>query len=136
MRPLILFAVCMAAFAQTQSAPKPATKAPKAAYPKEVPKGAQKLSDNEWRWVDKDGKAWIYRKTPFSVAKFPEEQAASEKAPVRDAGAPMSVRDLGDSVEFTRKTPFGENKWTRKKSELTDMEKSAWEAASQKQDRP
>jgi hypothetical protein len=135
MKFLILFAVSLAAFGQAQPAPKAPAKAAKTAYPKEVPKDAVRLSEHEWRWVDKDGKAWIFRRTPFSVAKFPEELAASEKAPVQDAGAPLKVRDLGDSVEFSRQTPFGVNTWTRKKSELTDVEKSAWEAASKKQER-
>jgi hypothetical protein len=36
------------------------------------------------------------------------------------------MTDLGDSVQFQRPTPFGPQKWTRKKSELTEDEKSAF----------
>jgi hypothetical protein len=35
------------------------------------------------------------------------------------------MTDLGDSVQFQRPTPFGPQKWVRKKSELTDDEKAA-----------
>lgn len=134
MKFLVLFVMSLAVFGQAKSAPKPATKAAKSAYPKEVPKDAVKLSDYEWRWVDKSGKAWIFRQTPFSVAKFPEDLSKSETASNVDSGAPLGVRDLGDSVEFSRKSPFGANRWVKKKSELNDIEKSAWEAASKKQE--
>jgi hypothetical protein len=33
------------------------------------------------------------------------------------------VRDLGDSVEFQRRTPFGISKWVSKKTDLNDDEK-------------
>lgn len=131
MKVLILFLASGAVFGQTKPAPKPAAKS---AYPKEVPKDAERLSDYEWRWVDKSGKAWIFRQTPFSVAKFPEEAAKSETASRMDAGAPVKARDLGDSVEFTRKSPFGVSTWVKKKSELNEIEKSAWEAASKKKE--
>jgi hypothetical protein len=132
---VLLVMLAAAGFGQSNGSQKAPAKTPaKAEQPKEVPKGAEKLSDHEWRYVDKAGKAWIYRRTPFSVAKFPEELAASEKATARDAGAPMQVREVGDSVEFTRKTPFGVNTWVKKKSELTDIEKSAWESATKKQE--
>lgn len=128
MKFLILFAASLAAFGQTKPAPKA-----KAAYPKQVPKDAERLSEFEWRWVDKSGKAWIFRQTPFSVAKFPEEAVKNETASRADAGLPVKARDLGDSVEFTRETPFGANKWVKKKSELNEIEKAAWEAASKKE---
>jgi hypothetical protein len=36
---------------------------------------------------------------------------------------PVTVTDLGDSFRFERRYPFGQNVWTRKKSELNDDEK-------------
>jgi hypothetical protein len=36
------------------------------------------------------------------------------------------MTDLGDSVQFQRPTPFGPQKWTRKKSEMSEDEKSAF----------
>lgn len=94
-----------------------------------VPKGAEKINDNEWRHVDKDGKAWIYRKTPFGVAKLPEEKALeTADAPRHAAGAPLHIRDLGDSIEFSRRTPFGMSKWQKKKTELNEQEQAAYDA--------
>ena len=39
--------------------------------------------------------------------------------------------DKGDSVQFERKTPFGVNKWTRRKAELSGAERLAYEKAVQ-----
>ncbi len=95
-----------------------------------VPKDAVKISDLEWRHVDKDGKAWIYRRTPFAINKIPEEQAIGASAAGSAAG--LEARDLGDSVEFSRRTPFGTNKWVKKKSELDSTERAALDAVSNK----
>ncbi len=116
--------------ATAKPAPKPeANASTQPASRHEVPKDAVKLSDFEWRWVDKDGKAWIYRRTPFGLAKFGEEKAASESEKQSSlAAASLEVRDAGDSVEFSKVTPFGTNKWTKKKSELDGIEKAAWDA--------
>jgi hypothetical protein len=134
MKFLIVFAASLAAFGQAGPAPKPKTV--QTPYPKEVPKDAVRLTDYEWRWVDKEGKVWIFRRTPFGVAKFPEELARSEKDPGAEAGAPLEARDLGDRVEFSRQTPFGVSKWVKKKTDLSGAEKSALEAATKKQGQP
>lgn len=133
---LILIAVILPLAAE--SAKKPATK--KAAAAKKapaqqnpVPKGAKKISDTEWRYVDKDGKAWIYRKNPFGIAKLPEEKVKGDAiladAPQHATGAPLEIRDLGnDTFEFSRRTPFGVSKWTKKKSEMNTDEKAAFDS--------
>jgi hypothetical protein len=41
----------------------------------------------------------------------------------------VKVTEEGDSLRFERPSPFGVRKWTRKKTELTEMEKAAWELA-------
>jgi hypothetical protein len=91
-----------------------------------VPPGAQEVGSNLFRFTDKQGKVWMYRKTPFGVSKW--EEKTGEQAPQAEPpGAPgTTMKDLGDSVEFQRATPFGPQKWIRKKSEMTDDEKAAF----------
>src|SRR3954451_14082737 len=47
----------------------------------DVPKGATEVSPNVYRVLDKDGKAWIYRRTPFGMQKRLEE---ADKTETRD----------------------------------------------------
>jgi hypothetical protein len=106
-----------------------------------VPPGAQEVGSNLYRFTDPQGKVWMYRKTPFGVSKWEEKpgeqnpQAESPASPgattggTATSGATSSgttMTDLGDSVQFQRATPFGLQKWTRKKSEMTDDEKAAF----------
>lgn len=94
-----------------------------------IPADAEKLSDYEWRHTDKQGNVWIYRKTPFGIAKVSEEKMSeAAESPRHAAGAPIEVRDLGDSLEFSRKTPFGHSKWTKKKTELDEQEQAVYDA--------
>lgn len=74
--------------------------------PAGVPKGAKETAPGVYRHVDPDGKAWIYRKTPFGVSKRAAEE--TETAPA--AGS--------RSGEATHRTPFGE---TRSKSRYEDV---------------
>jgi hypothetical protein len=90
-----------------------------------VPKGAEEVGPNLFRYTDPQGKRWMYRNTPFGVSKWEEKPGDQLPAPETSASAGISATDLGDSVQFQRATPFGPQKWTRKKSELTDDEKAA-----------
>ena len=45
---------------------------------------------------------------------------------------PAKSEDLGDTVRFSRPTPFGPKVWTRKKTELDTYEKSIWDRDQQK----
>ena len=65
-----------------------------------------------------------YVRTPFAIVKLGEPAAPSEKP---EAPADMKVAEDGDSLRFERLGPLGPMKWVRKKSELTEMEKAAWE---------
>jgi hypothetical protein len=126
--------LCGAAFAET---------------PEGVPKNAKESLPGVYRLVDKDGKAWVYRKTPFGYQKSAETEPDEAKAidhvkaeagtqvdtPFGKTTVPRSavtvkVTEDGDSVRFERPTPFGISRWTRKKSELTDEEKKLWSAHS------
>jgi hypothetical protein len=103
-----------------QSVKSPSQKASTAAAPA-IPDGAKQIEPFLYRYIDAQGKTWMYRKYPFGVMKW-EEQAAPA-APAPDS-RPVGVTDLGDSFRFETKTPFGPQVWTKKKSELTDDEKS------------
>ena len=92
-----------------------------------IPAGAKLVEPNLYRYTDSDGKTWNYRQTPFGISKWEEKSSpAAQPAPESSQAksVPVAVTDLGDSYRFEKKTPFGESTWTRKKSELTDEEKS------------
>jgi hypothetical protein len=92
--------------------------------PPTIPSDAKALQDGSFRYVDKNGKAWIYRNTPFGVSKAEERPAPQAAKPEDD---PATAEDAGDSVRFTRPTPFGNKTWTKKKTELDSYEKTIWE---------
>jgi hypothetical protein len=80
----------------------------------------------ERRIIGPDGKRYILRQTPVGVAKVEEkEEKAGEKA--EEPPDDMRAVEQGDSVQFERQTPVGVARWVRKKSELNEMEKAAWE---------
>jgi len=85
-----------------------------------LPAGAQKITDGSYRYKDAQGKTWIYSQTPFGFNRS-EEGAAPKAVEVADTN-PVKVRDLGDSYEFVKTSPFGQSRWTRKKSELAPEE--------------
>ena len=107
--------------------PKKVTKVPD---PFVIPKDATPLPDGSFRYVDKDGKKWIYRQTPFGVSKTEERPVAPVVPSVNDD--PTKSQDMGDSVKFTRPTPFGPKIWTTKKSDLSAYEKTIWDRDQQK----
>ena len=90
-----------------------------------LPQGAEEVSPNLYRYTDPQGKKWMYRNTPFGYSKWEEKPGDQNGAVAPSSSAtPVTMTDLGDSVQFQRVTPFGPQKWTRKKSELTDEEKA------------
>src|ERR1700722_9304870 len=101
---LISAGLAFTAAAQTTDTTKTTTKkVTKVPDPPVIPKDATPLGDGSFRYVDKDGKKWIYRNTPFGVSKSEERPAPQ----VVQAGEdPARSEDLGDTVRFTRPTPF------------------------------
>lgn len=92
-----------------------------------VPADAERIGEHEFRKREADGKVYIYRRTPFGVARM-EETAVQQAAPSSSvAEEPVKVIEEGDTVRFERKGPFGKNVWTRKKSELNAEERSLLE---------
>ncbi|MBC7925963.1 MAG: hypothetical protein H7039_09940 [Bryobacteraceae bacterium] len=121
-----------------------------AANPQGVPKEAREVAPGEYRLTDKDGKQWSFRKTPFGYQKFEDKSSAApdpvpaaaektEPAPGTTVPTPFGntkarsaivtkVSESGDTLHFERPTPFGPQKWSRKKAELTEQEAQLWEA--------
>lgn len=89
-----------------------------------IPKDAVKNADGTYSYTDKDGKKWIYTNSPFGVIK---SSGDSQPAPAAPAVATKAI-DKGDTVRFERPTPFGTKTWEKKKSELTDEERSIVDA--------
>ena len=114
---------------QTPPTPKAATKAaPKvtdASKPTAIPAEAVQDADGDYRYTDPQGKKWIYRKTPFGVARLEDtRERTAAKAAAAD-GAGIKATEAGDTVRFERLGPFGVWKWEKKKSELDETEKAA-----------
>ncbi len=95
-----------------------------------IPKDAVASPDGRnYTWTDKQGKKWIYAKTPFGVMKFP---ATDEHA---ETGVDMSLTkavDKGDAVRFERPGPFGTISWEKKKTDLTADEQKLFDAQNAK----
>ena len=94
-----------------------------------IPADAQRIDQVTYRWVDANGKAWIYNRTPFGVVKAEQAQPAAAPEPIP---TDWTVVDQGDSIRFERPWPFGGAlKWTREKTELTETERAVWQRAQQ-----
>jgi hypothetical protein len=122
-----------------------------AANPTGVPKEAKEVAPGQYSYVDRDGKSWVYRKTPFGIQKFEDKsggtaessatktdskagstEAGNVSTPFGDskksAAVPVKITEDGDTLRFERQTPFGPQRWTRKKTELSDSEAAMWQA--------
>ena len=114
---------------ETPRTPKAAAKAAPqvtdASKPTPIPAAAVLAADGDYHYTDPRGKKWIYRKTPFGVARMEDTpQLASPKASAAGIAGIKATED-GDIVRFERQGPFGLWKWERKKSELDEGEKAA-----------
>jgi hypothetical protein len=121
----------LAADPQAPPAPPPAAKPTKPAAkptknappPLTVPTNAVQVSPGLYRWTDKDGKGWMYRRTPFGVSRWEEDsEDTKQKAIVQQTTAV----EQGDSVRFERVSPFGKQTWVKKKTELDETEQKIW----------
>jgi len=95
------------------------------------PATAVRIAPHTFRYTDAQGKTWLYHQTPFGWMKAeqhaggPDAAGASESLPDSNTRA---IED-GDQVRFECRTPFGTQRWTRKKSELTGQERQILERA-------
>ena len=113
-----------------------------------IPKGATEVEPGVYKHTDAKGKKFIFRKTPFGIVKSADEplkpannaegekreSTASPFGKVNPAPAADYVRvtERGDVLEFERASPFGPYKWKRKKSDLNEAERAAWDRANAK----
>jgi hypothetical protein len=143
---VILFTAAIAAPA-ADTGKKDTTSGNTGSGPKEItiPKDAVPNPDgNTFTYTDKEGKKWLYKKTPFGVMRGPaRDEAATTKSEEGSAktasGAAVSAKgdstraiDKGDTVRFERPSPFGPIIWEKKKSELTENERHILEGQTAK----
>jgi hypothetical protein len=114
---------------KTTAAAKPATPV---AQPLVIPNDASPNSDGTYSYTDKDGKKWIFSKTPFGVSKIQDMTGSAPAIAAAPAGQYMKATDNGETVKFERQSPFGTTKWEKKKSELTDEERGVVERQTAK----
>lgn len=107
------------------AAKKPA--APPKNEPDALPKGAVEIEPGVYRWRDAQGKTWIIRRSPFGLLKGEESPKSEPVTPDDDPAAALKVVEEGDQLRFERRTPFGVTRWTKKKTELDELEQRAWE---------
>jgi len=106
----------------------PAKKAqPSTIQPVVIPKEAVANPDGSFSYTDKNGKKWIYGQTPFGISKVEDMRGTNTGASTTSLEQLIKTTDNGDAVKFERQTPFGTVKWERKKSELTDQERTIYE---------
>ena len=124
------FAFALLITTALMSAAEPQAKKEPAAVPipprrTEVPAGAVERDPGRFFYTDKDGKKWIFVRTPFGISKVEDKLEASAPAQPDPPLANVKVTESGDTVNFERPTAFGVTKWQKKKADLTDDEKAA-----------
>ena len=93
----------------------------------------------EKRAVGKDGKAYVERAMPFGTAKRAEKPEEAKKTVKKeevkqpaDANPNLRAIDEGDTVRFESRLPFGLSTYSKKKSELNEVERAALERQQKK----
>jgi hypothetical protein len=94
----------------------------------QIPAGAVKTDDGSYHYADPQGKKWIYRKTPFGIARLEDKpvDVAARAAESQKRFAAVKATEDGDIIRFERPGPFGIYKWQRRKTELDEMEQTVW----------
>ncbi|MGQ9919421.1 MAG: hypothetical protein ACUVS7_18645 [Bryobacteraceae bacterium] len=128
---LILAGGLMQAAPAQQGKPQQAKAKAKPAAALTVPAGAEKVEEGVWRAKDAQGKAWIYKKTPFGMIRM-EEQKAQAAAP-EGAAVLRVVEARGGEAVFERQTPFGRRTWVRRAGEMDEEERRALEEGKKAQ---
>ena len=127
---VISAAALMAAPQEKKQDQKPApVKAADGSKPMAIPAGATRSEDGDFHYTDPQGKKWIYRQTPFGVARLEEKTEAQTNTLMAEKAAGIKATEDGDKVRFERQGPFGVWKWEKKKSELDATETAALQKA-------
>ena len=115
------------AHAEDRQAPKKTTAQKKTAVPAALtlPAGARQIEPGTYTYTDAQGKKWIYRQTPFGLARAEDKPAERPATPV--TGPTTTATEDGDTVRFERPGPFGTYRWQKKKTDLDEDERAAWE---------
>ena len=135
---LVIALILGSASAQPAPAPKTAPKTDSKATPAlTIPQGSVEIEPNIFKYTDKSGAIFYYRRSPFGVQHYvpPTKDSVTQNTQTRPSTPlPTTVSttetqavEQGDSVKFTRPGPFGVYTWIRKKSELSEEEKEAFE---------
>ncbi len=128
MKSVITVVILLAASISAPAADKKKAAAP-APQALTIPKDAVPNSDGiSYVWTDKQGKKWVYAKTPFGVTKSPATDSAAGAPDLSNAKA----IDKGDTVRFERPGPFGTMSWEKNKADLTDDERHLLDAQNAK----
>ena len=90
--------------------------------PSGLPANAKQMADGDWRWVDRKGQAWIYRRSMMGYARWPEKNAPQTASSARTE---LQVEDLGETVRFSRRGPVALSSWTKKKTDAFDADEQA-----------
>jgi hypothetical protein len=119
------FLLLLAATGVQAAAPKKAA-APAKPAAVTIPKDAVPNADGtSYTWTDKQGKKWVFAKTPFGIMKSAATEGGSGAA--ADVSNAKAI-DKGDTVRFERPGPFGTIAWEKKKTDLTDDERRVFAA--------
>ena len=89
----------------------------------QIPKSAVESEPGTFHYTDAQGKKWIYRTTPFGVARF-EDKPDSKSVAAPDPAAGITATADGDTIRFERPGPFGVYRWQKAKSDLNDVERA------------
>ena len=128
------------AVAQPKPAPakttgKTATKKTEAPSNPEIPAGAVEVSPTVYKYTDKAGQKWTYYRMPLGISRsmdVPTLETNAAKQQSDEASPETKVTEQGDSLKFVRPGPFGNYTWVKKKADLDDLEKEAYEASQKK----
>jgi hypothetical protein len=107
----------------------PQTKKPAAAVKapprrNEIPAGAVERDPGRFFYTDKDGKKWIFVRTPFGISRLEDKPDLSGPSRPSDPLPNVKATESGDTVTFERPSSFGVSRWQKKKTDLTDDEKA------------
>jgi hypothetical protein len=122
---ILFFALAICAPADDKKKADDTSASPTTAKGLTIPRDAIPDPDGRhYNWTDKEGKKWIYSKTPFGIVRAPAKSSPGESA--------TKAIDKGDTVRFERPTPFGPVTWEKKKTELTVDERRIFDAQTAK----
>jgi hypothetical protein len=123
--PMTVWMLAAAEAPSTKAAAQPDAARAAVAKSGQIPAGAERISDAEFRYKRPDGKTVLYFKTPWGIMAIEEKPASpgSDDAANKDVKATAD----GDVIRFERPTPFGMFRWQKKKTDLNEMEQAVWQ---------